>query len=70
MHKMPRIWFDYAKFMASQGHISRTRRIYDRALQSLPITQHALIWQFYLKWALSLQEVHPHTAKAVYQRYL
>ena len=44
MHKMPRIWLDYAKFMAQQGFISRTRRLYDRALQSLPVTQHTMIW--------------------------
>ena len=31
-----------------QGWITRTRRTFDRALQSLPITQHERIWQLYL----------------------
>lgn len=31
-----------------QGWITRTRRTFDRALQSLPITQHDRIWQLYL----------------------
>ena len=35
---MPRIWIDYAKFLAKQRHITRTRQTYDRALQNLPAT--------------------------------
>jgi pre-mRNA-splicing factor SYF1 len=70
MHKMPRIWLDYARFLSMQGLITRTRKVYDRALQSLPVTQHGMIWQFYLQWAISLSETHPYTAKAAYERYL
>jgi len=29
-----------------------------------------MIWQFFLLWAQSLAEDHPHTAKAVYDRFL
>lgn len=36
------------EFVLDQGWITRTRRTFDRALQSLPITQHDRIWQLYL----------------------
>ena len=59
MHLMPRIWIDYAKFLAQQKHVTRTRRVYDRALQSLPVTQHGVVWSNYLEWAQSFAEDYP-----------
>lgn len=49
MYKMPRIWMDYATFLTDQRKITRTRRVLDRALRALPITQHERIWEIYIK---------------------
>ena len=49
MHKMPRIWIDYCKFLTKQGKVTRTRRVFDRALRALPPTQHDRIWPLYIK---------------------
>jgi len=62
MKAMPRIWLDYAKFLGKQKLITRTRRVYDRALQVLPVTQHQLIWTPYIEWATSIAEICPSTA--------
>jgi pre-mRNA-splicing factor SYF1 len=45
---MPRIWQDYLELLVSQKLVTRTRRTFDRALASLPITQHDRIWVLYL----------------------
>lgn len=45
MNKMPKIWLDFAKYSAKVClNVSLTRKIYDRALTALPVTQHPLIW--------------------------
>lgn len=55
MYNMPRIWLDYAEFAANDCQlITQTKDIYDRALQTLPVTQHRKIWQSYADWALNL----------------
>ena len=47
---------------------SHDRHTFDRALKSLPITQHEKIWEIYLRFA---RECHvPETAVRVYRRYL
>ena len=68
MHKMPRVWIEYASLLMSQQLITRTRRVFDRALESLPITQHTRLWPLYLK----LIRIHkiPETGIRVYKRYL
>ncbi|XP_031570615.1 pre-mRNA-splicing factor SYF1-like [Actinia tenebrosa] len=68
MHKMPRIWLDYCQFLVDQCKITKTRRVFDRALRALPITQHYRIWPLYLKFVRK----HPihETAVRVYRRYL
>ena len=39
MNKMPKIWLDYSKYLSKVcKSISRTREVYDRALNALPIT--------------------------------
>ena len=50
MHKMPRIWILYLEFMLTQKFITRTRRLFDRALTSLPVTQHERVWPLYLRF--------------------
>jgi hypothetical protein len=51
-------------------HISKTRKVYDRALQNLSVTQHPLIWRHYLQWAESFAEKLPETATHIYKRYI
>jgi len=41
----------YTKFLWTQKLVNRTRKTYDRALRSLPITQHDKIWKQYTKFA-------------------
>ena len=66
--KMPRIWLDYAKTLMQMRKVTSTRRMFDRALRALPLSQHALIWPTYLKFVNYLS-VKP-TIVAVYSRYL
>lgn len=68
MNKMPRIWLEYCSFMVSQCKITRTRRVFDRALLALPVTQHNRIWDIYLKFVRDFDI--PETAVRVYRRYL
>src|SRR6185437_1681491 len=68
MHKMPRIWITYCQFLMEQGEITKTRRIFDRALRALPVTQHTRIWPLYLKF-INMHDI-PETAIRVYKRYL
>jgi len=69
MHKMPRIWIMYGEFLMKQNLITRTRQLFDRALLSLPVTQHEKVWQVYREWALSLKDT-PKTATSIIKRYL
>ncbi|KAJ8956855.1 hypothetical protein NQ318_014270, partial [Aromia moschata] len=46
MHKMPRIWMDYCTLLTDQCKITRTRKVFDRALRALPVTQHHRIWPY------------------------
>ncbi|CAM6048000.1 unnamed protein product [Sphagnum compactum] len=69
MHKMPRIWIMYLKTLTEQKLLTRTRRTFDRALCSLPVTQHDRIWEDYLKF-VSQQGVPTETSLRVYRRFL
>merc|ERR1719266_2761375 len=68
MHKMPRIWIDYCKFLTKQGKVTRTRRVFDRALRALPPTQHDRVWPLYIKFVTNHHI--PETAVRVFKRYL
>ncbi|MFH4975442.1 hypothetical protein AB6A40_002151 [Gnathostoma spinigerum] len=68
MHKMPRIWMDYCELMTQQRFVTETRRVFDRALRALPITQHERIWPLYIKFVTS--HSIPETTIRVYRRYL
>lgn len=68
MHKMPRIWMDYCTFLTEQCKITRTRKVFDRALRALPITQHHRIWPLYLDFIR--KHNIPETAVRVFRRYL
>ena len=39
----------FLEYLVSQCLVTRTRRAFDEALRSLPITQHKRIWPLYLK---------------------
>ncbi|CAG0922078.1 unnamed protein product [Notodromas monacha] len=68
MHKMPRIWIEYCKFLVSQGKVTRTRKTFDRALRALPVTQHTRLWPLYLEFVRKHGVAE--TAVRVYRRYL
>lgn len=68
MYLMPRIWIEYCKFLAEQGRVTQTRRTFDSSLQSLPVSQHDLVWESYLAWTKSLRL--PETKRRIYSRYL
>ena len=68
MHKMPKLWLGYCNFLISQKKITMTRRTFDRALQALPLTQHDLIWDPYIKFAKSCGVLE--TAACVFRRYI
>ncbi|KAJ9074052.1 pre-mRNA-splicing factor syf1 [Entomophthora muscae] len=67
LNKMPRIWLDYINFLLLQDQVTKTRRVFDRALRSLPITQHTRIWPLYLLFA---RQVGGETALRVYKRFI
>ncbi|KAF2073657.1 hypothetical protein CYY_005042 [Polysphondylium violaceum] len=69
LDKMPRIWIEYCEFLMLQEKITRTRKTFDRALISLPLTQHPRIWELYLKFILK-KNVPSLTCIRVYKRYL
>ncbi|KAL1497113.1 hypothetical protein ABEB36_008125 [Hypothenemus hampei] len=68
MHKMPRIWMDYCTFLTDQNKITRARKVFDRALRALPVTQHNRIWPLYLDFVR--KHDIPETAVRVFRRYL
>ena len=67
LNKMPRIWEMYLSFLLEQPHISLTRHTFDRALRSLPITQHNRIWALCRPFAHSASG---QTAVNIWQRYM
>lgn len=63
---MPRLWLDYLGHLAKQpGAIQKCRQVFDRALMSLPVTQHPRLWQFFTETLLPMQE---ETATAITTR--
>lgn len=68
MHKMPRIWLEYCQFLMDRGLVTKTRRTFDRALRSLPITQHDRIWSLYLAFVQSTDV--PELACRIFRRCL
>jgi len=68
MHRMPRIWTMYGEWLVKQRKITRTRRVLDRALCALPITQHGRVWAVYVDF-ISMHKI-PETALRVWKRYL
>ncbi|CAF3514262.1 Pre-mRNA-splicing factor syf1 [Fusarium graminearum] len=67
LHKMPRIWEMYLRFLTKQPLVTLTRHVFDRALRALPITQHNRIWAIYRPFANSAAGV---TAVKIWRRYM
>lgn len=68
MNKMPVIWVEYCMLLVKLRKGPLTRKVFDRALQALPITQHRCIWDIYIEWAIEFGS--PQTAVCVYRRYI
>ncbi|EAY10843.1 hypothetical protein TVAG_258450 [Trichomonas vaginalis G3] len=48
LYLCPRIWINYLDFLGRQKKVTLLRKTFNRALQSLPITQHDKIWTEFL----------------------
>lgn len=68
MHKMPRIWMMYCEFLTWQRFTTQTRKAFDRALMSLPLTQHDRIWPLYIQFCKAIKV--PETSIRVFRRYV
>lgn len=66
LHKMPRIWMNY---LSSIQSITILRRTLNRALKSLPITQHDRIWPIILGGIESFPLEAWRTASLLWSRY-
>ena len=69
MHKMPKVWELYLRYLMSLKMVTATRRGCDRALAALPVTQHERVWIIYLDF-IRAEGVPGDTARRVYRRYL
>ena len=58
MMKMPKIWIDFIQFMFEQNLITKTKTIFNKALQAIPITQHKKLWDIYIPYIESLSNCH------------
>ncbi|CEO95626.1 unnamed protein product (mitochondrion) [Plasmodiophora brassicae] len=74
----PVLWMLYAKFLWAFGQVTKTRLTFDRALQSLPVTQHHHVWRYYTAFAANHpalgSKVHAavpdETAVRIFRRYV
>ncbi|CAI5467872.1 unnamed protein product [Closterium sp. Yama58-4] len=70
MHRMPRIWLEYLSALVDdQKLVTRARRTFDRALRSLPATQHDRLWHPYLRFVRQ-PGIPVETARRVFRRFL
>lgn len=67
LNKMPRIWELYLGFLIEQPHVTTTRRVFDRALRALPVSQHNRVWALYRPFANSASG---NTAVKIWRRYM
>ena len=69
MMKMPIIWMNYIQFMMEQNSITKTKIIFNKALQAIPITQHKKLWEIYIPWVESLIGCHKSKIE-IFKRYI
>eukprot|EP00871_Galdieria_phlegrea_P005263 jgi/Galph1/5738/GphlegSOOS_G4312.1 len=68
LNKMPVVWSMFCRFLLEQCRWTWTRQALDRALRSLPVTQHNRIWPIYLEFARKCGVAE--TAVRVFHRYM
>ncbi|GJQ14523.1 hypothetical protein GpartN1_g6314.t1 [Galdieria partita] len=68
LNKMPVVWSMFCRFLLEQCRWTYTRHALDRALRSLPVTQHNRIWPIYLEFARKCGVAE--TAARVFHRYM
>ena len=66
---MPKIWIDFIQFMFEQNLITKTKTIFNKALQAIPITQHKKLWDIYIPYIESLSNCHK-TKIEIFKRYI
>ena len=66
---MPKIWIDFIQFMFEQNLITKTKTIFNKALQAIPITQHKKLWDIYIPYIESLSNCHQ-TKIEIFKRYI
>ena len=69
---MPRLWIMYIEFLISKRAISHTRRVIDRALRALPVTQHEVVWDVTINKFIGSADlgVPGATCRRLLERYL
>ncbi|AFZ80532.1 adapter protein, putative [Theileria equi strain WA] len=68
LYAYPSIYLLYGSFLQYQNRITKVRRLYDKALLNLAITQHSTIWEQYLKFVDHF-DLLP-LGRAVFMRYI
>ena len=70
LHKMPRIWMNYLDYLQSQSKsVTEWRRVLNRSLEALPVTQHHKIWSTVLLFITSNQSLPSETVVRLLRRY-
>ena len=64
----PRLWQNYLHFLGKQKRMTLLRRTFNKALQSLPITQHNRMWETYLHIVRDSNSIA--TVDDAYKRFL
>ncbi|ODV92359.1 hypothetical protein CANCADRAFT_30533 [Tortispora caseinolytica NRRL Y-17796] len=67
LYDMPVLWLDYIAFLQLQPSLTQIRHTFDRALRSLPVSQHHLLWPSYLEFA---ETAGGKTFASIWSRYV
>lgn len=73
LHKFPRVWMEYLSYAhaSSKVHPTSLRRLANRCLEALPVTQHGKIWPILLEYYQTADEYIPKESKlALLRRYI
>lgn len=73
LHKFPRVWIEYLEYAHASGkvHPTKLRRLTNRSLESLPVTQHEKIWPTVLKYYQTPSpDIPKETKLAILRRYV
>jgi pre-mRNA-splicing factor SYF1 len=73
LHKFPRVWIEYLEYAHASGKVHPTtlRRLTNRCLEALAVTQHGKIWPTVLKYYQTpSSEIPKETKLAILRRYV